>query len=94
MKSLTHTVAIVAVATLMFGASIASAQVSGMGGGEGTGSSGHFETLGMNPQNDGIGTNTASAGSNGMSNALVALTIGLLSGAVAYASLSKVFVRA
>lgn len=93
MKSLTQTVAIIAFSVMVL-ASTASAQVSGMGGGEGVGSSRHFETLGVNPQNVGIDSNTASAGSNGMSNVLLALTIGLFCGGAAYISLNKVLVKA
>jgi hypothetical protein len=93
MKTITHTALVLTLAAAIF-TSVASAQVSGSGGGEGTGSSRHFETLGVNPQNIGIATNTASAGTNGLSTTLLALTVGILAGGAAYLSLNKVLVRA
>lgn len=92
MKTITQTAIVFALAIAM-PASFASAQVSGSGGGEGIGSSRHFETLGVNPQNIGIDTNTAAAGTNGLNTTLLAITVGILAGGAAYLALNKVLVR-
>lgn len=92
MKTISQTAIVLALVAAMF-TSVASAQVTGSSGGEGTGSSRHFETLGVNPQNIGIDTNTASAGSNGLNTTLLAITVGVLCGGGAYLVLNKAFVQ-
>lgn len=93
MKTISQTAIVLALVAAMC-TSVASAQISGSGGGEGTGSSRHFETLGVNPQNIGIDTNTASAGSNGLNATLLAITVGVLCGGGAYLVLNKAFAKA
>lgn len=93
MKTLTHIACSLIIASTLLGAQ-ASAQIQGTGGGEGSGSSDHYKTLGVNPQNIGVGTNTASAGSNALSVTLIALTIGLICGGAMYVTLNKAYARA